>query len=124
MQALAEPGTVCLSGSAHEYAQRVLPVTFEDLGPQSVKNMDAPIRAYLARPPGQLHSRAIPPVHRREVYLVRRLFRIIFKAMTEVVEPEGLAYWDMPALASIADAPGVDYRRLAERLAIDLKRAS
>ena len=34
MQVLAKPGTVCLSQSAHEYAHRVLPLAFEDLGPQ------------------------------------------------------------------------------------------
>src|SRR5688500_5172810 len=120
MQALAEPGTVCLSGSAHEYAHRVLPMAFEDLGPQSVKNLDAPIQAFIARPPGQLHSRAIPPVHRREVYLVRRLYHVFFKALTDAAQTQGLDYFDVPALASIADAPGIDQRRLAERLAFDL----
>ncbi len=120
MQILAEPGTVCLSRSAHEYAHRVLSIGFEDLGPQSVKNLDAPIRAYLARPPGHLHSRVIPPVHRREIYLVRRLFNIVLKALTEAATSQGLEYLDVPTLASISDAPGIDQRQLAERLALDL----
>src|SRR5262245_56371880 len=50
MQSLAKPGTVCLSGAAHEYARRVWSIAFEDLGLQSVKNLDDPIRAFLARP--------------------------------------------------------------------------
>ncbi len=124
MQVLAEPGTVCLSGSAHEYAHRVLPLAFEDLGFQSVKNFDTPIPAYLARPPGQLHSRAIPQVHRvHEIYLVRRLYGILLRALKDVVEPEQIAAIEAPVLASIADAPGIDYRQLSERLSIDLPRA-
>lgn len=124
MQSLAEPGSVCLSASAHEYVHRVLPLTFEDLGPQSVKNLDTPIRAYLARPSGEPLSRAIPPIHRsHEIYLVRRLYGILFKALMDVIKPEGLLSLDAPALASIADAPGIDQRQLAERLAIDLGRA-
>jgi hypothetical protein len=49
MQGLAQPGAVCLSGSAYEYVHTVLAVTFEDLGTQLVKNLDSPIRAYLTR---------------------------------------------------------------------------
>ena len=125
MQGLAEPGTVCLSASAHEYVHRVLPVTFEDLGPQSVKNLDTPVRAYLARPAGQPLSHAIPPVHRsHEIYLIRRLYGILFEALMEVVKPEGLMSLDAPALASIADAPGIDIRKLAERLAVDLSKVN
>jgi len=124
MQALAEPGTVCLSGSAHEYARRVLPIVFEDLGPQSVKNLEAPIRAFLARPAGQRYASALPLIHRvHEIYLVRRLYGILFKALREVEEIEGLAFLDAPVLASVADAPGIDQRDLAERLAIDVNKA-
>jgi adenylate cyclase len=124
MQGLAEPGTVCLSGSAHEYAHRGLPIVFEDLGPQSVKNLDAPIRAFLARPAGQRHSLALPPIHRvHEIYLLRRLFGIMFKALREVEETVGLAFLDAPVLASIEDKPGIDQHELAEWLAIDIKKA-
>src|SRR4028119_1877577 len=42
MQTLAEPGTICLSGAAYEYAHRAVPVAFEDLVLQSVKNLDVP----------------------------------------------------------------------------------
>jgi TolB-like protein/Flp pilus assembly protein TadD len=46
LQALAEPGGVCVSGAAQEYVRKNLPVTFKDLGPQGVKNLDEPIRAF------------------------------------------------------------------------------
>jgi class 3 adenylate cyclase/DNA-binding MarR family transcriptional regulator len=123
MQGLAEPGTVCLSGLAHEYTHRVLPIVFEDLGPQSVKNLDAPIRAFLARPAGQRHSPALPPIHRvHEIYLLRRLFGIMFKALREVEKTVGLAFLDAPVLASIEDKPCIDQRELAEWLAIDIRK--
>src|SRR3954452_11348870 len=38
LQALAAPGGVCLSADPHEYMKPVLPLNFDDLGPQSVKN--------------------------------------------------------------------------------------
>jgi adenylate cyclase len=124
MQTLAEPGTVCLSGSAHEYVHRVLPIVFEDLGLRSVKNLDAPIRAFLARPVGEQHGLALPPIHRaHEIYLVRRLFGILFKALREVEKTLGLEFLEAPVLASIEDKPGIDQRELAEWLAIEDEEA-
>jgi adenylate cyclase len=48
LQALAEPGGVCLSGEAHQYARKVLTFEYEDLGYQSVRNIEEPVRAYKA----------------------------------------------------------------------------
>lgn len=65
LESLAQAGSLCLSGAAHEYVHRVLPLVFEDLGLQAVKNVAAPIRAYLVHPPGQRAGKAIPRVHKR-----------------------------------------------------------
>jgi adenylate cyclase len=47
LEALAEPGGICLSASVHEQVQDKLPaVWFEDLGEQYVKNIARPIRTY------------------------------------------------------------------------------
>jgi len=51
LQALAAPGGVCLSAVSHEYIRHV-PLNFDDLGPQSVKNIAEPIPAYSIRPAG------------------------------------------------------------------------
>ena len=51
MQALAEPGTVCMSGTAHGFVYRVMPIAFEDLGPQSVKNLDVALRGKILNAP-------------------------------------------------------------------------
>ena len=48
LQALAQPGSVCVSGATYEQVKKVLPLTFTDLGPQQVKNIEEPIRAYVA----------------------------------------------------------------------------
>ncbi len=46
LQALAEPGGVCLSGNLRDLAAAALDVDFEDLGEQTVKNVAQPIRAW------------------------------------------------------------------------------
>src|SRR3712207_6716173 len=46
LQALSRPGGICLSATAQEYVRKALPVTFEDLEPQRVKNIDEPVRAF------------------------------------------------------------------------------
>jgi adenylate cyclase len=49
LQALAQAGGVCVSGTTYEQVRKVLPVAFTDMGPQQVKNIEDPIRAYAAR---------------------------------------------------------------------------
>lgn len=46
LEGLAIPGGVCISASVHNEISSRINVIYEDLGPQSVKNMDEPIRAY------------------------------------------------------------------------------
>jgi adenylate cyclase len=46
LEALAEPGGICVSGSVHDQIGTKLPAEFIDLGPQQVKNIAQPIRAY------------------------------------------------------------------------------
>jgi adenylate cyclase len=50
LQALAEPGGVCVSGSAQEYVRKNLPIIFQDLGSQAVKNIEEPIRVFTMCP--------------------------------------------------------------------------
>jgi adenylate cyclase len=48
LQALAQHGSVCVSGTTYEQVKKLLPLAFTDLGPQQVKNIEEPIRAYVA----------------------------------------------------------------------------
>ena len=40
-----------MSGAAHGFVRKALPLTYSDLGEQDVKNIDEPVRAYAVRPP-------------------------------------------------------------------------
>ena len=125
MQGIAPPGSVCLSGAAYEYVRTALPLDFEDIGAQRVKNLDTPIRAYLARPSGGHASHSLPPIHRRaESHLARRFHALCHAAMKEVVSAEEIEEpLEYGSLSSIHDAPGIDEQRLAERMGIDLATA-
>jgi len=49
LEALAEPGGICLSEGAYEHARKALPLNVVDIGPQKVKNIAGTLRAYLVR---------------------------------------------------------------------------
>ncbi len=49
MEALAEPGAICVSGNVHEHVGNAPGVVFEDLGEQAIKNIDRPVRCYRVR---------------------------------------------------------------------------
>jgi len=120
MQALAPPGAVCMSGAAHEFVHRTLPLSFESIGPQHVKNIDTPIPAYLVRPSADARSAPLHPFHRRrETYLARRFNDLFEQAMAEITAKEGLTVLSAPILASISDSPGLDELGLAKRLSLD-----
>lgn len=124
MQSLAEPGSVCLSGTARDYVHRILPLAYDDLGLQSVKNLDEPVRCYRVRPSGEPAARSIPPVHRRnEANLIRRCHELLRNAMVEVTAPHGLEPVEVAIMASLGDAPDLDAKILAARVGIALNEA-
>jgi len=49
LEALAEPGGICVSGAVRDHIGTKLAVEFVDLGPQEVKNITQPIKAYRIR---------------------------------------------------------------------------
>src|SRR5712692_8903921 len=50
LEALAEPGGICISGTVRDHIRDKLPYAFEDTGEQSVKNIARPVRVYALRP--------------------------------------------------------------------------
>ena len=56
LEALAEPGKVCISGTVRDHIGDRLPYAFEDMGEQSVKNIVRPIRVYALHPEGTAGS--------------------------------------------------------------------
>ncbi len=52
LQALGEPGGVCLSAALHDLVEGHLPLAFEYAGEQSMKNIDRPVGVFHVRMPG------------------------------------------------------------------------
>lgn len=65
LQSLSEPGGACVSEAAYGYVRKAVPFAFIDLGPQRVKNIEEPIRAYALKavpsdPAGLTQSKPLP----------------------------------------------------------------
>jgi adenylate cyclase len=46
LEGVAERGGVCISEAVYRYVRKAVPFTFNDLGPQKVKNIEEQVRAY------------------------------------------------------------------------------
>ncbi len=54
LEGLADPGSICLSGTVHGEVKNKLDLVFDDLGEQKIKNIDEPVRAYRIAKKNQL----------------------------------------------------------------------
>ena len=63
LEALAEPGGICISRTVRDQIRDKLPYPFEDMGEQSVKNIARPVRVYALRPEAvaDLPASSVPP---------------------------------------------------------------
>ena len=69
--------------------------------------------------PRSTPSSAIPAIHRVPAHLARRFHQLCLGVLAEVTDPEGIIPLQFAVLASLDDVPGIDQRRLAQRLGID-----
>src|SRR5262249_29995867 len=46
LESLADPGSICISGTVHEHIKNKLKLVYEDLGEQAVKNIADPVRVW------------------------------------------------------------------------------
>jgi adenylate cyclase len=60
LEALAEPGGICVSRVVHDQVRDKLDVAFEDLGEQQVKNIARPVHVYRIRPRSPLPTPPLP----------------------------------------------------------------
>lgn len=65
LEALAEPGGICLSQQAYDQIETKLDLEVEDLGPQQVKNIARPVHAYQVRVGERLPQRSKALAHPR-----------------------------------------------------------
>src|SRR5882724_4115784 len=63
LEALAEPGGLCVSGRVHDEVRDKVDITFEDIGERQLKNIARPVRVYRARLHGTART-AMSPVWR------------------------------------------------------------
>src|SRR6266849_366144 len=76
LESLAVPGGICISGKVHDEVRSKLPLGYEDLGEQSVKNIAEPVRVYRVLP----ETGGAPPRKTRRVarkYLRRGVFSMV-----------------------------------------------
>src|SRR5580704_18673546 len=109
LEALAEPGGICLSGTVRDHIGDRLPYTFKDLGEQKVKNIARPVRVYALR----RGASAKPP------------------AATEALTPSGSQFARAPRLSivvlpfgNLSNDPEQDYfvDGITDDLTTDLSR--
>src|ERR1700723_63778 len=56
LEGIAEPGGICISDDAHRQIRGKIDVTFDDMGPQNLKNIAEPMRAWRGLPNGNAPS--------------------------------------------------------------------
>src|SRR5436305_13604765 len=54
LEGIAEPGGICISSSAYDHVRGKVVVEFADIGVQSLKNIDRPVRVFAAKWRGPL----------------------------------------------------------------------
>ena len=60
LEALAQPGGICISGTVREQIHDDLGIALSDLGPQKLKNIAREVRAYAVTPAGERQPAAQP----------------------------------------------------------------
>jgi adenylate cyclase len=58
LQTLSRAGGLCISGVTYDQVRKILPLSFTDLGVQTVRNIEEPIRAYEVKAQGGAASSA------------------------------------------------------------------
>src|ERR1700680_4518781 len=53
LEGIAEPGGVCISDDAHRQIRGKVDIAFDDMGPQNLKNIAEPMRAWRTRIGGE-----------------------------------------------------------------------
>ncbi len=110
LESLAEPGGICISESVRTAIGKKLPVDYEFLGEQEVKNIAEPVKAYRVR----LEDEAAPTAARTSNRLKRR-FGVVSAAVMVLVAVAGVVTWLKPW---VSPEQPVSAERIEEPVAI------
>jgi TolB-like protein/class 3 adenylate cyclase len=121
LEGLAEPGSICVSGTVRDHIGDRLPYSFEDMGEQSVKNIARPVRVYVLHPEAtaDLPASRVPIVlqHRRTTGIAA--IAIATAAAAALIIIWGISAGTKPSTSSaIAAATSVAPPLVAPRLSI------
>jgi TolB-like protein/class 3 adenylate cyclase/rhodanese-related sulfurtransferase len=92
LESLAEPGGICISESVHTAVGNKLPLDYEFLGEQQVKNIEKPIRAYSAT----LKPDAVLPAPRARPKTHRPTRHVMVATAAVLVISAGVVFWLRP----------------------------
>src|SRR5574337_2211514 len=114
LEGIANPGAICLSEDAYRHVKQRLDLKVADLGPQNLKNIGEPVRAYLLRQDAQAPAKLarVAASGRRSTHALVAAVAIVLIAVGAYGWRSGLA----PRVlgASVAE----DKRKTAPRLSI------
>src|SRR6516164_3773383 len=92
LEALAEPGGICVSGVVHDQIRDKLPYQFADRGEQNVKNIARPVRVYALHLDNRSASRERTATPRRRVIGITTGLALVLALVIAVS-----AWWLWPA---------------------------
>jgi adenylate cyclase len=92
LEGLAQPGGICISGSAFDQVKNKLSIGFENIGPQAVKNIAEPVPAFrvVPGPVSVQGTRAMPAARRRW------RIPVVAAAVVVIVAIAGAVAWWQP----------------------------
>jgi adenylate cyclase len=121
LEALAEPGGICISRMVRDQIRDKLPYSFEDLGEQSVKNIARPVRVYALRPEAVVAlptSSAPPPSAIPQPTVAPRLSIVVLPFVNLSTDPEQQYFTD-----GITENVTTDLSRIADMFVISRNTA-
>jgi class 3 adenylate cyclase len=114
LEGICEPGGICLSEDAYRQVKSRLELRVADLGPQSLKNIAEPVRAYLLRQgaPARVRTFASGTGKRRSIYALGA-------ALAAVIVAAGGYAWHSGLASRMLNVPvAEDKLKAAPRLSI------
>src|SRR5246127_5370182 len=121
LEALAEPGGICVTGMVHDHIRDKLAYPFDDMGERSVKNIARPVRVYELRPEaiaGLPRSSSPPPMAIPQPAVAPRL-SIVVLPFSNLSDDRGQQYF----ADGISEDLTTDLSRLAGMLVISRNTA-
>jgi adenylate cyclase len=121
LEALAEPGGVCISRMVRDNVRDKLPYQFKDMGEQQVKNIARPVRVYALRPEtvADLPASSAPPAMSISQPVVARRLSIVVLPFTNLSDDPGQQYF----ADGITEDLTTDLSRIADSFVISRNTA-